>query len=129
MTNTLARILTWVMSLLIGAVYGTAGTIAQAYTLGVIPVGLILALIGIAAMFIAMRGMTADRWTALAGGLGALAATVLFSGTGPGGSVVVPATPEGEINLGLVWGIGLVVVATVVVAWPDLSRARGRTGN
>lgn len=123
------RTLTWAVSLLIGVVYGTAGTIAQAYTLHAIPVGLILSLLGIGAMFIAMRGMTGDRWTALAGGLGALAATVVFSGTGPGGSVVVPATPAGEINLGLVWAIGLVIIATVVVAWPDLSKAPGRTDN
>lgn len=129
MTNTLARTLTWVISLLIGAVYGAAGTIAQAYRLGVVPVGLILSLIGVGAMFIAMRGMTGDRWTALAGGVGALATTVMFSGTGPGGSVVVPATPAGEVNLGLVWGIGLVLVATLVVAWPDLSKAPGRADN
>ncbi|WEG10670.1 DUF6113 family protein [Microbacterium horticulturae] len=127
--NTLIRVLTWVIALLIGAVYGTAGTIAQAYTLGAVPVGLILALIGIAAMLVAMRGMTADRWAALAGGVGALAATVLFSGTGPGGSVVVPAVAKGEINLGLVWGIGLIIVAIVVVAWPDVSRAHSSTGN
>ena len=117
------------IALVIGAVYGTAGTIAHAYTLGVVPVGLILALIGIGAMFVAMRGLTGDRWTALAGGVGALAATVMFSGTGPGGSVVVPATPEGQINLGLVWGIGMAFIATVVVAWPDLSGARAEADN
>ncbi|QAY61009.1 histidinol dehydrogenase [Microbacterium protaetiae] len=122
MKNTLLRVLVWVIALAIGAVYGTAGTIAHAYRLGVFPVGVILALLGIGAMFVAMRGMTGDRWTTLAGGVGALAATVMFSGTGPGGSVVVPAVEEGAVNLGLVWGIGMAFLATVVVAWPDLSR-------
>ena len=96
MNQTLSRVLSWVLALVVGAVYGTAGTIAHAYRLGPIPVGLILAVIGIAALFVALRALTGDRWTALCGGVGALAATVVFSGSGPGGDVVVPG---GDLDL------------------------------
>lgn len=132
MNSALTRILIWVMALAIGAVYGTAGTIAHAYRLGPIPVGLLLALLGICAMFVAMRGMTGDRWTALLGGVGALAATILFSGSGPGGSVIVPGgdldTLAG-INLGIVWAIGVAFLAALVVAWPDLAKAGADADN
>ncbi|GAA3761618.1 hypothetical protein GCM10022240_12670 [Microbacterium kribbense] len=132
MKSPLVRALTWLVALVIGAVYGTAGTIAHAYRLGPVPVGVILALVGIAALLVAMRTLTVDRWTALVGGVGALAATVMFFGDGPGGSVLVPSgglDELGGVNLGLVWGIGLVLAITITVAWPDLSAARRRPGN
>jgi len=122
----------WVIALVIGAVYGTAGTIAHAYRLGPVPVGLVLAVVGVAAMLVAMRALTADRWTALCGAAGALVATVVFSGPGPGGSVIVPGGELDQlagISLGLVWAIALVVIATVVVAWPDPRAVRRHPGN
>ncbi len=61
-----ARIGTWVVALLVGAVYGLAGTIAHSYELGWFPLGLVLALIGCAALLVAVRLLTADRWAALA---------------------------------------------------------------
>jgi hypothetical protein len=109
-----ARLGTWVVALLVGAVYGLAGTIAHAYELGWFPVGLVLALIGCAALLVAVRLLTADRWAALATGLGMMTATLVFSGKGPGGSVIVPESP-----LGTVWTIALPIVVAVVVAWPD----------
>jgi hypothetical protein len=129
---TLARALTWLVALVVGAVYGTAGTIAHAYRLGPLPVGLVLSVIGIAAMLVAIRALTADRWSALCGGAGALAATVVFSGPGPGGSVIVPGGDLDQlagVSLGLVWGIAVVAVATLVVAWPDLAAVRRRPDN
>jgi hypothetical protein len=83
-------------------------------------------------MLTAMRALTADRWTALCGGLGALAATLVFSGPGPGGSVIVPSgdlDTLGGVSLGLVWGIAVAFVAAVAVAWPDLEAVRRRPGN
>ena len=127
MRSTVTQLLTLLLAFVVGAVYGVAGTISHAYRLGWFPVGLVLSLIGIAALLIAMRALTADRWTALAGGVGALAATVVFSGAGPGGSVIVPGgtlDELGGVNLGIVWAIGVALAATLVVAWPDLSRSR-----
>ncbi|WP_417563660.1 DUF6113 family protein [Microbacterium sp.] len=127
MRSVAVQILTLLLAFVVGAVYGVAGTISHAYRLGWFPVGLVLALVGIAALLVAMRALTSDRWTALAGGVGALAATVVFSGPGPGGSVIVPGGTLDQlagVNLGIVWAIGVALAATLVVAWPDLSRSR-----
>ncbi|MEI3867084.1 histidinol dehydrogenase [Microbacterium sp. CCNWLW134] len=113
-TSTLARILTWIVAVVIGGAYGLAGTIAHPFTLWVLPVGLTLAIIGSTALLIAIRLLTADRWATLAAGLGMLAATLVFSGEGPGGSVIVPQT-----SLGIVWTFSVPLVVAVVVAWPD----------
>ncbi|WP_141939023.1 histidinol dehydrogenase [Microbacterium sp. SLBN-154] len=113
-TSTLARILTWIVAVVIGGAYGLAGTIAHPFTLWVLPVGLVLAIIGSTALLIAIRLLSADRWTTLAAGLGMLAATVIFSGEGPGGSVIVPQT-----SFGIVWTFSVPLVVAVVVAWPD----------
>jgi hypothetical protein len=109
-----ARVGTWVVALLVGAVYGLAGTIAHSYELAWFPLGLILALIGCAALLVAVRLLTADRWAALATGLGMMVSTLVFSGKGPGGSVIVPESP-----LGTVWTIALPVIVAIVVAWPE----------
>lgn len=109
-----ARIGTWVVALLVGAVYGLAGTIAHAFEWGWFPLGLVLALIGCTALLIAVRLLTSDRWAALATGLGMMVSTLAFSGKGPGGSVIVPDTP-----LGSFWTIALPVIVAIVVAWPE----------
>ncbi len=113
-----ARIATWVVAFIVGALYGVAGTVSQAYQTGVLPLGLVIAIVGSAALLVAVRLLTQDRWAALATGLGLLLATLVFSGEGPGGSVVVPQTPEGAFNPGVVWTIALPLVVAVVIAWP-----------
>lgn len=123
MTSFGARAAAWIIALVVGAVYGVACTIAHAFTYGPIPVGLVLGIVGLAAMIAAVRLLTSDRWAALATGLGATLATVLFSGAGPGGSVVVPGGP-----LGIAWTIAVPVIAVLVVVWPDAAR-NGRAGH
>lgn len=119
-----ARILTWLVSALIGAVYGTAATVGHAFALGVFPLGLILAIAGTGALLIAFRALTADRWTALAGGLGVVIVTLVFSNIGPGGSAIVaPATPETEW-VPVAWTVAVPILVALVVAWPDLSHLR-----
>lgn len=112
-----ARVGTWLVAFLVGAVYGLAGTIAHAYELGWFPLGLILAIVGCAALLAAVRLLTMDRWAALATGLGMMTATLVFSGRGPGGSVIVPDSP-----LGTVWTLALPITVAIVVAWPDRIR-------
>ncbi|MFT3799531.1 histidinol dehydrogenase [Microbacterium sp.] len=114
----IARIGTWAVAVVIGIVYGVAGTIGQSATWAAIPVGLLVALVGTGALLVAVRVLTADRWAALATGVGALVATFLFSGTGPGGSVVVPAPADGELPTGAIWSIAVPLLVAVVVAWP-----------
>lgn len=119
----IARVGTWIVAAVIGIVYGVAGTVGQAATWGVFPLGLVIAIIGIAALLLAIRLLTADRWSALACGMGAMIATLVFSGKGPGGSIVVPAPAEGEISTGIIWTIAVPVVAAVIVGWPSFARA------
>lgn len=113
MGATWSRVATWVVAFVVGAFYGLAGTIAHAYTIGPLPVGLVLSLIGCAALLLSVRLLTGDRWSALSAGLGMMLATLVFSGRGPGGSVIVP-----DSNLGTVWTIALPAVIALVVAWP-----------
>lgn len=110
-----ARLGTWIIALVVGAVYGLAGTIAHAFALGWLPLGLILSIVGCAALLAAVRLLTNDRWAALGAGLGMMLATLVFSGRGPGGSVIVP-----ESTLGVVWTIAIPIIVLVVVAWPAL---------
>jgi hypothetical protein len=112
----LPRVATWIVALLVGAVYGLAGTIAHAYLWGWFPLGLVLAIIGSAALLAAVRLLTGDRWAALASGIGMMLATLAFSGRGPGGSVIVPQT-----ELAVAWTIAVPVLVVVVVAWPERS--------
>jgi hypothetical protein len=118
--TSLSRVATWVVAFLVGAVYGLAGTIAHAYTIGWFPLGLILAIIGSAALLAAVRLLTGDRWTALATGAGMIIATLVFSGRGPGGSVIVPQT-----QFALLWTVAVPVLVVIAVAWPNRTRAGG----
>lgn len=124
MTQIWPRIAGWAVAAVAGVVYGVAGTIGQAYTWGVLPVGLIVAIIGVTGLVAGLRLLTGDRWVALASGLGAVVATIIFSGRGPGGSVVVPAPPEGQLSTGIIWTFALPVVVAIVVGWPSLAAAR-----
>jgi hypothetical protein len=113
-----------VVALLVGAAYGLAGTIAHSFTLGWFPLGLILALIGSGALLIAVRLLTGDRWATLATGAGLFIATLVFSGRGPGGSVIVPEKdPQALLDLGTIWTVAIPLLVLVVVAWPVRRRA------
>lgn len=112
-----ARIVTWLIALLVGVVYGLAGTIAHGYMLGWFPLGLILALVGCGALLLAVRLLTADRWSTLATGIGMMTATLVFSGSGPGGSVIVPQT-----GLAVAWTFAVPILVAIAVAWPERIR-------
>lgn len=110
---------TWVIAGVVGLVYGVAGTIGQAAMWGPIPLGLVIAIIGTGALLVAVRLLTADRWAALACGMGAMVATLVFSGRGPGGSVVVPAPADGQISTGIIWTIAVPLLTAIIVGWPS----------
>ncbi len=116
--STVARIATWVLAGVIGFVYGVAGVIGQAAAWGPVPIGLVVALVGLIALLVAVRTLTGERGSTLGAGVGALVATVILSGQGPGGSVVVPAPAEGEITTGVIWTFAVPLIAALIVAWP-----------
>ena len=116
-----ARIATWVIAFVVGAAYATAGTIAHAFTIGPVPLGLLLAVVGSGALLIAVGALTADRIATVAAGAGLIGAVLLFSGRGPGGSVIVPQgelAMLGPVNLGIVWMVAVPVLAAAVALWP-----------
>lgn len=128
MSQTWSRLAGWLVAALAGGVYGVAGTIAQAYVWGVLPIGLVVAVAGVTALVAGLRLLTSDRWAALACGLGALVATIVFSGRGPGGSVVVPAPPDGQLSTGLIWTFALPIMIAIVVGWPSFTGSRSAAG-
>ncbi|GEK87332.1 histidinol dehydrogenase [Microbacterium aerolatum] len=122
MPNWLSRALSWIAAALVGVVYGAAGTIAHSLMWGPIPIGLIVGGIACAALLVAVRALTHDRAAAVATAIGMIGMLMIISGPGPGGSVIVPNTPVGQIWIYLVSGIAL-----LVIAWPNLKRVPAST--
>ncbi len=122
MPNWLSRALSWIAAALVGVVYGAAGTIAHSLMWGPIPIGLIVGGIACAALLVAVRALTHDRAAAVATAIGMIGMLMIISGPGPGGSVIVPNTPVGQIWIYPVSGIAL-----LVIAWPNLKRVPAST--
>lgn len=124
MGSGIVRVISWVVAFLVGAFYGTAATVGHAFRVGVVPVGLILGIIGCAGLLIALRTLTQDRVNAIAGGLGIIGATYLFSQVGPGGSAIVAAaTPDTEW-IAIAWTFVGPILLALVAFWPDVSKLR-----
>lgn len=113
--SVLARVLTLLIAAVSGAIYGVVGTVAQASTLWGIPIGLVLGVVGAGALILAVR-LLADRWAALASGVGMTLAVMLFAGEGPGGSVIAPS----DSPYSLIWTLACPLLAGLIVAWPQL---------
>lgn len=116
MSQWIVRGIGWVVALVIGALYGAAGTIAHA---AIPPYGILLAAVGCLAILVALRCLADDRIVPIAGGLGMYLALLVLSQRGPGGSVIVPNTPLAQI-----WAITVGAIVLLVVAWPDMRKLR-----
>jgi len=116
-----SRLVAWLIALVVGVVYGTAGSFAHASWIGPSPAGVVLGVVGAAALLVALRQLTGDRWAALAGGAGMMGATFVFSVPSAGGSVLFTVQNEA---LALVWMAAVPLLTALVVAWPRLDRGR-----
>ena len=117
----LSRIVSAILLVLVGAVFGAIGTIAHqiSVTWGIdIPLGVIGALAAFAALLVGLRLLGHSRLPALLAALGAIAVILLFSQQSAGGSVLIPNNLAGQV-----WLVGTILIAAVVIAWPDV---RGR---
>lgn len=122
----LSRIVNAVLLVVAGAVIGGIGTVAHQLTVtwGVtIPLGLIGSLLCFTALLVGLRLLGASRWPALYAALGAIAVILVFTQQSPGGSVLIPNNLWGQI-----WLVGPILIAAVVVSWPDVKHAAGRAG-
>jgi hypothetical protein len=113
-----ARIGTLVVAFLVGALYGTLGTVGhrQVWTIGdvAIPWGLVAALLGVASLLVAFR-IFSGRLVAAVVGLGTIVTVGVLTLAGPGGSVLV----VGDLT-GTIWSLGPALVTVFIVAWPQL---------
>ncbi|MCW4386498.1 DUF6113 family protein [Salinibacterium sp. SYSU T00001] len=119
----MSRIATILVSLLIGALVGVLLTINHQHRVAIadasVPVGLIGALLVVAALLVGMRLVFSSRLIAFATALGIVGASAILAQEGPGGSVLVPANLEGVL-----WAYGPLVIALLVLAWPRLPESR-----
>lgn len=120
------RIVAAGVTLVIGAVIGAVLTAAHQASVDVrgvaVPWGLILGLVVAAALFGGLRLVTGDRLLAGCAALGFLGAEAVLALQTAGGSVLVP-----DNALGYAWTWGPVLIALVVLAWPQVtSRSRDR---
>jgi hypothetical protein len=117
----LSRILNGVLLVLAGAVIGGIGTVAHQLTVdwGIsLPLGLIGALLAYTSLLVGLRLLGRSRVPALLAAIGTIGVVLLFTQQSAGGSVLIP-----NDLLGQIWLVAPILIAAVVVAWPDL---RGR---
>ena len=114
-----ARIGTLAVAFLVGLVYGTITTVGHRHAWQVgdvtIPWGLVLGLVGVAALLVGIRLVAGGRAAAIAAAARVVGAVALFSLPGPGGSVLVASGVAGTV-----WAVGPALIAVLVVAWPSL---------
>ncbi|WP_353810363.1 hypothetical protein [Agromyces sp. SYSU T00194] len=110
-------------ALVAGALYGVLGTLGHrsAWTVGDVdlPWGIVVALVGAAALLAGLRLVTRDRWVAFAGAFGLVGVVSLLSLPQGGGTLLIS-----EGLAGTVWAVGPTLISVLVVAWPTLPQPR-----
>lgn len=116
------------LSLAFGAVIGalmTAVHQSNALLGGIaVPWGLALALVASTGFVVGLRVLTSSRIIPIAATVGIMGMTTFLASPTMGGSVIVPAN-----IVGLIWTLAPAAVILVVVAWPNLGKARASTAD
>lgn len=122
------RIVNSILLFLLGVVVGLIGTVAHQSHLPVlgieVPWGIVVALLTVTCLILGLRLVNERRGPAFSNALGTVLAVALLSQKSVGGSVLIPSN-----TLGVLWIFGPVVIATVVLAWPDTSAWRSSGTN
>lgn len=122
-----SRIVSVVLALVVGLVYGAVGTVAHPLSVTVlsvtIPWGLIVSLIGVLALFVGFRLVLGERLAVIAAAVGVVGIVALFSLESAGGSVLIQ-----EGTPGLVWVLAPALLGALVVFWPSLPTRTTPTG-
>jgi hypothetical protein len=123
----LSRIVSAILLVLAGAVFGAIGTVAHQYsvTWGIpLPLGLIGSLLAFTALLVGLRLLGHSRLPALLAALGCIAVILLFAQQSAGGSVLIQNDLAGQV-----WLAGPILIAAIVIAWPDVkTRQPARDG-
>jgi N-acetyl-1-D-myo-inositol-2-amino-2-deoxy-alpha-D-glucopyranoside deacetylase len=112
------RVVSCLLALAVGAVAGAILTVFHASTAAGVPIGLIGGLVIIAALLIGTRLAYGTRVVALFAAIGLICAIALLSLESAGGSVLVQANAAGTV-----WLLAPIVIALVVIAWPQTRRS------
>jgi len=111
------------VSAICGAAIGVLFTVAHRATtpiLGIdVPYGIVLGLASAIAFLAAMRLLWDTRWPTVGGAVGLVAAILVLSFTGPGGSVIVT-----DDAYGWTWLALTPVAAALAIAWPRMPLRR-----
>jgi len=114
-----SRLVGYVLALAVGAVYGAIGTVAHVSVVApfgfTVPVGLVIAVTGVAALLLGFRLVFDDRLATLFAAVGVVGVIALFSFPSAGGTVLI-----GQNTLGIIWTLAPVLIGTIVTAWPKL---------
>ena len=115
------RIVGYVVAVALGFLFGALGTVVHQISVSVfglfdLPVGVIIALAATALLLTGLRLVGPNRLAALLAGVALVGTVTLLALPSPGGSVLIP-----DSTLGMVWLIGVTLVAVVVLAWPRLA--------
>ncbi|SKA99364.1 hypothetical protein SAMN06295879_2779 [Agreia bicolorata] len=117
-----SRVVSWVVGLGLGALFGVMGTavsqstwmIASGFSL---PIGLIVALLAVTLLLVGLRLVLRTRTTAILAAFGIVVTIFLLSQPSAGGSILVPGNA-----LGVTWTFAPTIIALLVLAWPRLMK-------
>jgi hypothetical protein len=117
-----ARLVSWVIALALGVLFGVMGTAVSQSRVTVfdaaLPVGLVIGLLAVTLLLMGLRLLYRTRTAAMIAAFGLVLAVFLLSQPSAGGSVLLPANSV----LALAWTFGPTVIALLVIAWPRFSR-------
>jgi hypothetical protein len=122
-----SRAVSIVLAFVVGVVYGAVGTVAHPLSITIasvtVPWGLILAVVGVLALFVGFRLVLGERLAVVAAAVGVVGIVALFSLESAGGSVLIP-----QSSTGLIWVLAPALLAALVIFWPSLPAPAGRRG-
>ncbi|KQP55917.1 hypothetical protein ASF51_12325 [Agreia sp. Leaf283] len=117
-----SRIVSWVVGLGLGVLFGVMGTAVSQSTWTItpgfsLPIGLIVALPAVLLLLVGLRLVLRTRTTAIVAAFGIVVTIFLLSQPSAGGSILVPGNA-----LGVVWTFAPTVIALLVLAWPRFGK-------
>lgn len=119
-------VLTFLAYLVFGVLAGTVGTFAHRGRVALFDtawwVGLPIALIAIGCVAFGLRYYLQERMPGLAYAVGVAAVVAMFTTSGAGASVVLPASPGG-FGVSEIWMYGSAILAFLPVLWPRIRQA------